>query len=146
MPKGTVNTELVKQAYSKIPYDPEMLREFQACCDSNTGPMHFMKNFVKIQHPTKGGIKFNPFDYQEDLIANYNAHRYSINMLGRQMGKTTVAAGYLLWFAMFKPDSTILVAAHKAAGAQEIMNVYDMRMKAYQIILEQVLLNITKQV
>ena len=42
-------------------------------------------------------------------------------MLGRQMGKTTVAAGYLLWFAMFKPDSTILVAAHKAAGAQEIM-------------------------
>ena len=42
-------------------------------------------------------------------------------MLGRQMGKTTVAAGYLLWFAMFKPDSTILVAAHKAAGSQEIM-------------------------
>ena len=42
-------------------------------------------------------------------------------MLGRQMGKTTVAAGYLLWYAMFKPDSTILVAAHKAAGAQEIM-------------------------
>ena len=31
-------------------------------------------------------------------------------MLGRQMGKTTVAPGYLLWFAMFKPDSTILVA------------------------------------
>jgi len=32
-----------------------------------------------------------------------------------------VAAGYLLWYAMFKPDSTILVAAHKQAGAQEIM-------------------------
>ena len=58
---------------------------------------------------------------KKDLIANYNHFRYSINMLGRQMGKTTVAAGYLLWFAMFKPDSTILVAAHKAAGAQEIM-------------------------
>ena len=42
-------------------------------------------------------------------------------MLGRQMGKTTVAAGYLLWYAMFKPDSTILVAAHKQAGAREIM-------------------------
>jgi hypothetical protein len=42
-------------------------------------------------------------------------------MLGRQMGKTTVAAGYLLWYAMFQPDSTILVAAHKAAGASEIM-------------------------
>ena len=121
MPKGTVNTELVKQAYSKIPYDSEMLKEFQACCDPNDGPMHFMKKFVRIQHPTRGGIDFEPFDYQEDLIQNYNSNRYSINMLGRQMGKTTVAAGYLLWFAMFKPDSTILVAAHKAAGAQEIM-------------------------
>ena len=37
------------------------------------------------------------------------------------MGKTTTAAGYLLWYAMFKPDSTILIAAHKYVGAQEIM-------------------------
>ena len=121
MPKGTVNTELVKQAYSKMQYDPDMLREFQHCCDPNDGPMYFMKQYVNIQHPTRGGIPFNPYDYQEDLIQNYNNNRYSINMLGRQMGKTTVAAGYLLWFAMFKPDSTILVAAHKAAGSQEIM-------------------------
>lgn len=121
MPKGTVNTELVKPAFSKIQYTPEMLQEFQRCCDPNTGPMFFMKKYVKIQHPTKGGIAFEPFDYQEELVENYNKYRYSINMLGRQMGKTTVAAGYLLWFAMFKPDSTILVAAHKAAGSQEIM-------------------------
>jgi len=121
MPKGTVNTELVKPAYSKLQYTQEMLLDFQQCCDPNTGPMFFMENHVKIQHPTKGGIKFKPFDYQVDLVENYNTHRYSINMLGRQMGKTTVAAGYLLWYAMFKPDSTILVAAHKSAGAQEIM-------------------------
>jgi hypothetical protein len=121
MPKGTVNTELVKSAYSKELYDQDMLRQFQHCCDPVDGPMYFMKEYVRIQHPTKGGIRFSPFDYQEDLVKNYNEHRYSINMLGRQMGKTTVAAGYLLWFAMFKPDSTILVAAHKAAGASEIM-------------------------
>lgn len=34
---------------------------------------------------------------------------------------STSAAGYLLWYAMFVPDSTILVAAHKYLGAQEIM-------------------------
>ena len=33
------------------------------------------------------------------------------------MGKTTTAAGYLLWYAMFVPDSTILIAAHKYSGA-----------------------------
>jgi hypothetical protein len=39
----------------------------------------------------------------------------------RQSGKSTSAAGYLLWYAMFVPDSTILIAAHKYTGAQEIM-------------------------
>jgi hypothetical protein len=39
----------------------------------------------------------------------------------RQTGKSTSAAGYLLWYAMFVPDATILVAAHKFLGAQEIM-------------------------
>jgi hypothetical protein len=42
-------------------------------------------------------------------------------MMPRQTGKTTTAAGYLLWYAMFNPDSTILIAAHKYTGAQEIM-------------------------
>ena len=34
---------------------------------------------------------------------------------------STSAAGYLLWVAMFVPDSTILIAAHKYTGSQEIM-------------------------
>jgi hypothetical protein len=42
-------------------------------------------------------------------------------MLARQMGKTTSAAGYLLWYAMFNDDKTILIAAHQYSGAQEIM-------------------------
>jgi hypothetical protein len=42
-------------------------------------------------------------------------------MMPRQTGKSTSAAGYLLWYAMFVPDSTILIAAHKYLGSQEIM-------------------------
>jgi hypothetical protein len=43
-------------------------------------------------------------------------------MMPRQTGKTTCAAIYLAWYAMFNPDQTILVAAHKYTGAQEIMS------------------------
>ena len=121
MARGTADTSLVKPAGKKIEYTSDQLKEFQLCVDDDTGAMYFMKTFMRIQHPTKGGIDFEPFDYQEDLVENYNKYRFSINMLGRQMGKTTVAAGYLLWYAMFKPDSTILVAAHKQTGASEIM-------------------------
>lgn len=35
---------------------------------------------------------------------------------------TTVASGYLLWYAMFMEDSTILIASNKYDGAQEIMH------------------------
>ena len=119
--KGTADTSLVKQPHAQYEYTPETLREFQKCCDVHTGALFFMENFMRIQHPTKGAIQFQPFPYQYELIENYNKFRYSINMLGRQMGKTTVAAGYLLWYAMFKPDSTILVASNKGVNASEIM-------------------------
>lgn len=122
MAKGTADTSLVKAGHSTVAYTMETLEEFQNCLDPGTGPLYFLENFMKIQHPTKGGIPFKPYDYQLDLIENYNNYRYSINMLGRQMGKTAVAAGYLLWYAMFKSDSTILVAAHVAKAAAEIMN------------------------
>ena len=91
------------------------------CTDPVDGPLHFIKNFVYIQHPVKGRVLFDPFDYQIDLVNTYHGNRFSINMLGRQMGKTTCAAAYILWYAMFVPDSTILIAAHKYTGAQEIM-------------------------
>ncbi len=121
MAKGTADTSLVKQAHSKIEYTTSTLKEFSECCDKKTGPLYFMQNYMRIQHPTKGAIAFDPFEYQLDLIENYNTNRLSINMLGRQMGKTTVAAGYLLWYAMFIPDSTVLVASNKGKSSAEIM-------------------------
>jgi hypothetical protein len=42
-------------------------------------------------------------------------------MMPRQTGKTTCASIYLAWYAMFISDQTILIAAHKYTGAQEIM-------------------------
>ena len=121
MAKGTADTTLVKQGYAKLAYTPDTMEDFTNCAHPYDGALYFMENHMKIQHPTKGSLSFAPFPYQYALIKNYNDYRYSINMLGRQMGKTTVAAGYLLWFAMFRPDSTILVAAHKQSGASEIM-------------------------
>lgn len=117
----SANTNLVKTAYKKENYTPEQLEQLAKCMHPITGPRYFMENFMYIQHPTKGCVKFEPFDYQIDLIDCYHNYRYSINLLSRQMGKTTVAAGYLLWYAMFVDNSTILVAAHKYTGTQEIM-------------------------
>jgi hypothetical protein len=112
---------LVKTPYKKEVYTTEQIDEFRQCADPVTGPMYFLDHFFYIQHPTQGRMLYHPFDYQKRLIKTYHNYRFSISMMPRQTGKSTSAAGYLLWYAMFVPDSTILVAAHKYTGSQEIM-------------------------
>ena len=113
---------LVKDPYVKTKFkDQKELDDFIKCCDPNTGYLYFMDNFFMIQHPTKGSMVYHPWPYQERLIETYHKYRFSISLMPRQSGKSTSAAGYLLWYAMFVPDSTILIAAHKYTGAQEIM-------------------------
>lgn len=118
--KGTDNV-LVKKPHQLSAFTNEQLEEFVKCSDPITGPEYFMTNYFYIQHPTKGRMLYKPFDYQKRLIETYHMYRYSISLMPRQTGKSTSAAGYLLWYAMFVPDSTILIAAHKFTGSQEIM-------------------------
>ena len=118
---STLESALVKKAHTPTLYTDQQLEDFARCADPVTGPTYFLDNFFYIQHPTRGRMLLHPFEYQLRLIDTYHNNRFSISMLPRQTGKSTVAAGYLLWYAMFIPDSTILVAAHKYLGAQEIM-------------------------
>ena len=117
----SIETALVKAPHRRQAYTDEQLNEFMRCADPVTGPEYFMDHFFYIQHPTRGKLLYHPFDYQKRLIATYHNFRFSISMMPRQTGKSTSAAGYLLWYAMFVPDSTILIAAHKYTGSQEIM-------------------------
>lgn len=114
-------SSLAKSPYKKEVYTEKQLREFALCADPITGPKYFMNHFFFIQHPVKGKMKYNPYEYQTRLIESYHNYRFAIAMMPRQTGKSTSAAGYLLWYAMFVPDSTVLIAAHKYDGAQEIM-------------------------
>jgi len=118
----SLDGENVKKANKKHKYTKEQVLQLEQCMDPKSGPLFFMKQFMRIQHPVKGSIPFEPYPYQERLIESYNDHRFSIAMLPRQTGKTTCASGFLIWYAMFRPDSQILIAAHKYAGASDIMS------------------------
>jgi hypothetical protein len=115
---------LIKKAHAPQRYTLEEVKHLEACMDPITGPLYFCKNFLKIQHPVRGAIKFEPYEYQERLIQAYHENKQCIAMLPRQMGKTTCATGYLLWYTMFVPEAQVLIAAHKYEGAQDIMNRY----------------------
>lgn len=114
----SANTDLIKSPYQKEKYTNSQIEELTKCA---MDPQYFITEYCWIQHPTKGRMKFGLFDYQRELLDVYHNHRYSIALISRQMGKSTAAAAYLLWYAMFNSDQTILIAAHKYSGAQEIM-------------------------
>jgi hypothetical protein len=120
----SLDGNLIKKAHAPQRYTLEEVKHLEACMDPVTGPIYFAKNFLKIQHPTRGSIPFVPYEYQERLIDAYHNNKQCIAMLPRQMGKTTCACAYLLWYTMFVPEAQVLIAAHKYEGAQDIMNRY----------------------
>ena len=112
---------LIKKANKTETYTDAQIEDLAKCMDPITGYLYFAKKFAFIQHPVQGKLLFDPFSYQVRLLKSYHDHRFNVNMLPRQTGKTTTAAIYLAWYAMFFADQTVLIAAHKYTGAQEIM-------------------------
>jgi len=99
-------------------YTKEQVAELIRCAND---PKYFILNYVMIQHPTRGSVKFAMYDYQERLVDVYNTSDRVIAMLPRQAGKTTTAAAYLLWWAIFKDDQTVLITGKDHDGAKEVM-------------------------
>jgi hypothetical protein len=113
---------LTKKANQKETFNEEQIQDLANCMDPDNGYMYFARKFAFIQHPVQGKLLFDPYEYQLRLMDSYHSFRFNINMMPRQTGKTTCASIYLAWYAMFNSDQTILVAAHKYTGAQEIMS------------------------
>ena len=59
------------------------------------------------------------YEHMYDVSVDSTEHRYYSN--GILSHNTTTAAGFLLWYAMFNPDKTVLIAANKFKAASEIM-------------------------
>jgi Terminase large subunit, T4likevirus-type, N-terminal len=124
----------LKKAYAEEEYTPERIMELARC---KRDPIYFMKKYIKIQHPKRGTIRFNMYEYQERFVRCMHENRYVLTLQPRQMGKTLTAAMYLLWFAMFhepvketrdideenpnaESDATILIASKNQGHALEI--------------------------
>jgi len=60
-------------------------------------PVYFMRKYCYIQHPIKGKIKFNLFPFQDESLSTLQNHRYNVILKSRQLGISTLSAGYALW-------------------------------------------------
>lgn len=84
-------------------------------------PTYFIKKYVKIQHPTRGLIKFDTYDFQNDCLVDFVDHRFNIILKSRQLGISTLTAAYAVWLAYYYRDKNILIIATKLAVAQNFI-------------------------
>lgn len=83
--------------------------------------VYFAKKYIKITSIDDGIIPFKLYQYQEDIIDLFQSERLVVACTGRQQGKTTVAAAYILWFSQFHTSKQSAVLANQADQAQEIL-------------------------
>lgn len=82
--------------------------EYIKCAKSAS---YFMKKYCMIQHPTKGKIPFHLYPYQEDTLQDLQECDRMVILKSRQLGISTLTAGYALWMILFNNDKNVLVVA-----------------------------------
>lgn len=113
------NNPLLKRANEIHDYTPEQILEMRKCMND---PIYMIRNYAYIQHPVKGSIPFALRPYQERVIGAFHDHRLSITLAPRQIGKSWIAGAYLLWYAMFNPEQTVLILSNKNDNAMEMIH------------------------
>lgn len=111
--------DLVKKPHIKDTFNNSQLAELMRCTED---PIYFIERFIKVQHPKLGSVPLVLYPFQHRMVKGFHDNRFVVGLTARQMGKTTTAAAYLLWRAMFVPDTKILIAANKFSQAMEIMD------------------------
>jgi hypothetical protein len=84
-------------------------------------PVHFMRKYCYIQHPQRGRIQFNLYPFQEKVLTLMRDNPYSIILKSRQLGISTLSAGYSLWLMLFQKDKNILCIATKQETAKNMV-------------------------
>ena len=84
-------------------------------------PVHFMRKYCYIQHPQRGRIQFNLYPFQDKVLTLWRDNPYSIVLKSRQLGISTLSAGYSLWLMTFHKDKNILCIATKQETAKNMV-------------------------
>jgi hypothetical protein len=97
----------------------QIIQQQYAMCAKD--PVFFMRQYCYIQHPKKGKIKFNLFPFQETSLTELRDNRYNVILKSRQLGISTLSAGFALWSMLFKQDFNVLVIATTQEVAKNLV-------------------------
>lgn len=101
-----------------VDYKKLIKQEYVKCASD---PIYFFRKYMYISHPTKGRVKFDLYRFQELAFKELVDNDYNIILKARQMGISTLVAGYSLWLMLFHKDKNVLVIATKQDVAKNLV-------------------------
>lgn len=84
-------------------------------------PDYFINTYAKITHPQEGLIPFHIYDFQKDLLKDFEDYRFNVILKARQLGISTITAAYVAWLMMFHREKNVLVIATKFNTAANLV-------------------------
>lgn len=99
-------SSVVKKPLSQTKLTPWHYEQIDKCF---ADPVFFIKNFVYIQHPIRGRLKFDLYEFQEECLRDYRDFRFNIVVKSRQLGISTITSAYALWVALFNQDANVII-------------------------------------
>jgi len=109
----------LKAAGVKIEFTPDQVQEYIKC---SADPIYFIETYVKIISLDRGIVPFKLYPYQKRIITAFHENRKIIAKVGRQLGKSSVIAGYFAWYILFNENKTAVILGNKQATAVEIFS------------------------
>ncbi len=105
----------------QIDLKQQIKEQYKKCIIS---PAYFLKNYAYIQDATpqkSRKIKFQLYPFQEETLNAFLQHKWNIILKSRQLGISTLCAGYCLWRLLFKEYQSICIVANKASVAKNLI-------------------------
>ena len=113
----------LKAAGVRIEFTQDQVQEYVKCAQD---PIYFIENYCKIVSLDHGLIPFKLYECQVEKVKVIHENRKVILMEGRQQGKTTTSAAYILWYTLFQDNKTVAILANKATAAREVLSRYQL--------------------
>jgi len=124
----------LKRINMQLQLTEDQVREFIKCSQD---PIYFIENYVKIITLDKGFVQIKLYPFQRQAVQDINENRRVIVKAGRQVGKTTMVVGYILWYILFNEDKFVAILANKAPTAREILNRIKVAYEALPLWIQQ---------
>jgi len=132
--KNYLGNPKLKRINTQLQLTEHQVREFIKCSKDS---IYFIENYVRIITLDKGFVQIKLYPFQHRAINDIDNNRRVIVKAGRQVGKTTMVVGYILWYILFNQDKFVAILANKAPTAREILNRIKVAYEALPLWLQQ---------